>query len=45
MAGTTEYRVEATATATQDVPPAYTGCHTHGTERYVLLSHTIRRRL
>ncbi|KAK3901378.1 hypothetical protein C8A05DRAFT_34936 [Staphylotrichum tortipilum] len=32
VAGTAEYRVDTTVTATQDIPPAYTGCHTHGTE-------------
>ena len=30
MVGATEYLVHTTATATQDLPPAYTGCHAHG---------------
>ncbi|KAH6850108.1 hypothetical protein B0I37DRAFT_413531 [Chaetomium sp. MPI-CAGE-AT-0009] len=32
----TEYRVVVTATASSDVPPMYTGCHTHGTDTYCL---------
>ncbi|KAL2257050.1 hypothetical protein VTK26DRAFT_730 [Humicola hyalothermophila] len=34
MAGPTEYLVHTTATATQDVPPAYTDCHAHGAETF-----------
>lgn len=37
VAGTAEFEVHASATATQDVPPAFTGCHSHGAETYVLL--------
>jgi len=36
MAGTTEYLVHTTVTATQDVPPRFTGCHTHGSETFCL---------
>jgi zinc transporter 1/2/3 len=32
MAGTTEYVVHTPATGTVDVPPAFTGCHTHDAE-------------
>jgi zinc transporter 1/2/3 len=35
MVGTVEYEVHASVTATQDIPPAYTSCHTHGEETYV----------
>ena len=46
MVGATEYSVHTTVTATQDIPPTFTGCHSHGTETYVdsdcifLLIHT-----
>jgi zinc transporter 1/2/3 len=32
LADATEYRVDTTVTATQNLPPAYTGCHSHGSE-------------
>ncbi|KAK4244241.1 hypothetical protein C7999DRAFT_17479 [Corynascus novoguineensis] len=32
MAGTAEYEVHTTVTATQDIPPSFTGCHSHGSE-------------
>ncbi|KAH6636145.1 hypothetical protein F5144DRAFT_167333 [Chaetomium tenue] len=32
----TEFRVSATVTASSDVPPAYTSCHSHGTDTYCL---------
>jgi zinc transporter 1/2/3 len=36
MVGTVEYEVhDPSVTATQDVPPAYTGCHPHDGEMYV----------
>lgn len=35
MVDTTEYYVHTTVTATQDVPPAFTGCHAHGSDTYV----------
>lgn len=35
MAGATEYVVQMAATGTTDVPPAFTGCHAHGSETYV----------
>ena len=35
MAGTAEYEVHTSVTATQDIPPAFTGCHSHATETYV----------
>lgn len=37
LADGTEYRVHTTvtATATQDVPPSFTGCHADGAEMYV----------
>ncbi|GAB1309904.1 high-affinity Zn(2+) transporter zrt1 [Madurella fahalii] len=34
MAGATEYYVHTTVTATQDIPPAFTGCHAHGSETF-----------
>ncbi|KAH6633917.1 putative metal ion transmembrane transporter protein [Chaetomium sp. MPI-SDFR-AT-0129] len=36
VAGTAEFEVHASATATQDVPPAFTGCHSHGAETFCL---------
>ncbi|KAH6853230.1 hypothetical protein B0I37DRAFT_2273 [Chaetomium sp. MPI-CAGE-AT-0009] len=36
MAGTVEYEVHTTITATQDIPPAFTGCHSHGTETFCI---------
>jgi hypothetical protein len=36
VAGTTPYHVHTTVTATQDIPPAFTKCHSHGTETYVV---------
>ncbi|OIW29309.1 hypothetical protein CONLIGDRAFT_662315 [Coniochaeta ligniaria NRRL 30616] len=36
MAGATEYVVHTTATATTDIPPAFTGCHTHESETFCL---------
>jgi solute carrier family 39 (zinc transporter), member 1/2/3 len=35
MAGTTEFRVLTTVTATSAVPPAFTECHQHGSETCV----------
>ncbi|KAK4104485.1 Zip-domain-containing protein [Parathielavia hyrcaniae] len=35
-ADATEYRVDTTATATQDIPPSFTGCHPHGSDTYCL---------
>ncbi|KAK4185396.1 putative zinc-regulated transporter [Podospora australis] len=29
-AGTTEYKIQTSVTATQDLPPQFTGCHSHG---------------
>ncbi|KAK3329210.1 hypothetical protein B0H66DRAFT_540440 [Apodospora peruviana] len=34
MAGATEYHVHTTVTATTDIPPAFTGCHTHDAETF-----------
>ncbi|KAB2575290.1 Zinc transporter 9 [Lasiodiplodia theobromae] len=34
MAGTSEFQVMNTATATEELPAQYTGCHSHGTEMY-----------
>ncbi|KAL1624653.1 high-affinity Zn(2+) transporter zrt1 [Neofusicoccum ribis] len=34
MAGTAEYEVMITATATEELPAQYTGCHAHGSEMY-----------
>ncbi|KAH6651297.1 hypothetical protein F5144DRAFT_479761 [Chaetomium tenue] len=36
MGGTAEYEVHTTVTATQDIPPAFTGCHSHGTETFCI---------
>lgn len=38
MAGTAEYLVHTTVTATQDVPATFTSCHPHGAETYVVNS-------
>jgi len=35
MAGTAEYEVHTSVTATQDIPPAFTGCRSHAAETYV----------
>ncbi|KAI1653687.1 Zip-domain-containing protein [Daldinia decipiens] len=34
--GTTELQVVVPATATSEIPPTYTGCHTHGGESFCL---------
>lgn len=36
MAGTTEYLVQATVTATTGLPSSYTGCHNHGSDTYCI---------
>lgn len=41
MAGTAEYQVVTTPTATTDVPAAFTGCHSHGSDKSVDLKETI----
>lgn len=35
MAGTAEYQVLASSTATGELPVEYTGCHPHGEDLYV----------
>lgn len=45
MFGTTEYQILEPATATTDLPPAYTDCHSHGADMYVDLAPVPRRRL
>lgn len=42
MAGTSEFQVMNTATATEELPAQYTGCHSHGTEMYELSLATTR---
>ena len=32
MVGTAEYVVHTSVTATQEIPPAFTDCHTHDAE-------------
>lgn len=32
LADATEYRVDTTVTATSDLPPQYTSCHSHGSD-------------
>jgi zinc transporter 1/2/3 len=32
MGGTVEYEIHTTITATQDIPAAFTDCHSHGAE-------------
>ncbi|KAH7325050.1 hypothetical protein B0I35DRAFT_406782 [Stachybotrys elegans] len=36
FAGTEEYRVHSTPTATTDLPAEFTGCHNHGSDLYCL---------
>ncbi|KAG7293592.1 hypothetical protein NEMBOFW57_003645 [Staphylotrichum longicolle] len=36
MAGTAEYEVHTSVTATQDIPPAFTGCHSHAAETFCM---------
>lgn len=34
MAGSTEYSMGTTPTATEDIPSEFTGCHDHGPDLY-----------
>lgn len=36
MTGTAEYSIDTTVTATEDIPAAYTGCHSHGEEIFCI---------
>ncbi|KAK3299835.1 uncharacterized protein B0H64DRAFT_1743 [Chaetomium fimeti] len=36
MVGTVEYEVHTTITVTQDIPPAFTGCHSHGPDTFCI---------